>query len=165
MANDMRKPQAQETRNAEVIHEAYEDNWEPSAMLSTKDIPARPGFVHRWIRTSLKGVDDQANVFARMGQRWLPRPASSVEKVKGIPYVKFQDADIIGYQGNILCERPVELNNRHKAFNKRQALDLVRAEENNLYKVHDNASKKYVTRPEYRDDSRVETGRVPDIDD
>lgn len=165
MANPGRPARVQETRDAEVIHEQYSDDWEPASMLSTKDIPARPGYVQRWVRTSLKGVDDQSNVFAKIAQRWQPRPASSVEKGKFIPTVRFQDADIIGFNGMILMERPEELNRRHAEFNKQQALNLVKAEESNLYKVHDKNSKKYVTRPEYRNETRTETGRIPDIDD
>lgn len=133
-------------------------------MLSTKDIPARPGYVQRWVRTSLKGSDDQSNVFAKIGQRWQPRPASSVPKGKFVPTVKFQDADIIGFQGMILMERPEEINRKHREFNKQQAHNLVRAEESNLYKVHDKGNR-YATRPEYQNESRVETGRNPDIDD
>ena len=154
----------QESRDSTPVHEVYEDNWSPASMLSTKDIPAREGMVQRWVRTSLKGVDDQQNVFSKMGQRWTPRPASSVPKGTFIPTVKFQDADIIGYNGMILMERPADLNARHAEFNRQQALNLVRAEEANLYKVHDSRTK-YATRPEYQDSSRVETGRVPDIDD
>lgn len=165
MAENNRQPRTQETREAEVIHEAYMDNWEPASMLSTKDIPARPGMVQRWVRTALKGADDQSNVFAKMGQRWSPRPASSVAKGAFIPTVKFQDADIIGFQGMILMERPEELHMRHAAHNLQQANNLVKAEESNLYKIHDGSNKRYVTRPEFKHDSQTTTGRVPDIDD
>jgi hypothetical protein len=162
---DNRISRTQETREAEVVHEAYLDNWEPAAMLSTKDIPARPGFVQRWVRTALKGVDDQSNVFSKIAQRWSPRPASSVPKGSFVPSVKFQDADIIGFQGMILMERPEELHQRHAAFNLKQANNLVSAEESNLYKVHDSSNKRYVTRPEFTHSSETTTGRVPDIDD
>jgi hypothetical protein len=160
--NDTRVPRAQETREAEVIHEAYDDNWEPAMMLDTKQVPPRPGYVQRWVRTSLKGVDDQANVYAKMGKRWTPRPASSVPKGVYAPTVRFNDADVIGHQGNILCERPETLNERHKAFNRQQANDLVRAQKSNIFNVSDD---KYVTDPLFKNEHKTTTGRVPDIDD
>ena len=165
MSNHSRAPRVQESREAEVIHEAYEDSWEPASLLDTKNIPARPGYVQRWVRTSLRGVDDQSNVFAKFSRRWQPRPASSIPKGLYVPTVKFQDADIVGHNGMILMERPIEIHEKQAAFNRQQARDLVQAEKSNLYKVHDAASRKYITRPEYKSSENTTTGRVPDIDD
>jgi hypothetical protein len=60
--SDQRAPRAQEMRAADQIHEEYDVNWDDDSLLNTDNIPQREGFVQRWIRTTINGIEDQKNV-------------------------------------------------------------------------------------------------------
>jgi hypothetical protein len=64
MTDDSRLPREQELRASEPIHEEY-GSWDDDSMLSTRNIPPRDGYVQRWVRTLVKGQEDQANVFKK----------------------------------------------------------------------------------------------------
>ena len=44
--------------------------WAPPSKLEAPEAPA--GYKHRWIRTSLRGEDDQMNVTTKMREGWEP---------------------------------------------------------------------------------------------
>ena len=128
----------QESREAQV-EENY--TWETPALLDTKNIPARPGYVQRWVRTELKGKDDQANVFKKVNQGWNPRALSSVEKGKFIPHIDFNGTDVIGIHGMILMERPEAQHKSQAEYNRRTTSNQMRAVEENMFKVQDRDGK------------------------
>lgn len=114
-----RNSRARESRDGDVIHEEYEDVWTPTGLLDTTHIPARPGFVQRWIRTKLNGVDDPKNVMKRMNQGWRPRLADTVPQGVFAPTVNIrQFGDVIGMDGTVLMERPETQHAAHAAHNR-----------------------------------------------
>ena len=62
------KRQPRETQTRE--NTARRKPWAPPSMLEAP--PAPEGFVHRWIRTGIRGEDDKTNVHARLREGWEP---------------------------------------------------------------------------------------------
>ena len=89
-------------------------NWTPPALLDAPE--ARPGFVQRWVSTTIQGKETPDNVYKRMRAGWNPRPADTV-KDKRYPTINHgQWAGSIGIEGMILCEMPEEKHKSMKAY-------------------------------------------------
>jgi hypothetical protein len=74
---------------------------------------ARPGYVQRWVATSIQGKDTPDNVYKRMREGWEPRKAETV-KSKLFPTINHgQWQGCTGIEGMLLCEMPKE---RHLAM-------------------------------------------------
>lgn len=140
--------------------EARNNNWEYRGVLDATDIPARDNFAQRWVRVSDSTGDDQGNVHRRINQGWRPRQASTVVKGQYVPQINYQGADVIGIQGMILMERPVEQHESEMAYREQLADNQMRAVETMLSDVHDPRSG--LTRPEFETNSSdVKTGGRP----
>ena len=86
-------------------------NWTPPALLDAPD--ARPGFVQRWVSTTIQGKETPDNVYKRMREGWEPRKSDTV-KEQHFPTINHgQWVGCIGIEGMILCEMPEE---KHKAM-------------------------------------------------
>jgi len=158
-----RASRTQETRAADVVHEVSHMSWESPALLDTTHIPARPGYVQRWVRTKLRGEDDQSNVFRKINQGWKPRLLDSVPKGSYVPNVDFNGVNVIGIHGNILMERPVEIHEKHAAYNRQQAENQMIAARQTLGSVHKADS--CLTAPTMQTKTDVRIGRNdPDED-
>ena len=160
---DSRQSRTQETREAEEVHESYNNNWDNPGLLDTKNIPARDGFVQRWVRTKVKGEDDQSNVFRKINQDWKPRLKSSVPKGAFIPNIDFQGKDVIGIHGMILMERPQKQHEAQAKHIKEATNSQMSAVKKNIFNVHEAGSG--MTQPAMRNNSSVSKGREPGFDD
>ena len=163
MTTTNRVSREQEQREAEEVHESYNDNWETPSMLDTTHIPARPGFVQRWVRTTIKGEDDQNNVFKKINQGWKPRALSSAPKGQMVPRVAFNGSNVIGIHGNILMERPEEQHISHAAYNKQQTQKQMSAVKQNMFNVHKEGDG--MVAPSMTNKSEVRKGRLVDSDE
>lgn len=158
-----RQARAQSTREAEPVHEPMQE-WDSPALLDTKNIPARAGFVQRWVRTKVKGDDDQNNVFRKINQGWKPRLLSSVEKGQFVPNIDFQGTDVIGIHGMILMERPLEQHERQAEYNRVQTQHQMLAVTQDMHRVHEPGSG--FSAPEFVENrQRVTKGRLAVADD
>ena len=82
--------------------------WKPPSLLDAPE--ARPGYVQRWVATSIQGKESPDNVYKRMREGWEPRPADTV-KSKLYPTINHgQWAGSIGIEGMLLCEMPEEIH-------------------------------------------------------
>lgn len=158
MADLDRKSREQETRAAEPVHEEYPEYYEDEGLLSTKRIPPREGFVQRWVRTSVRGEDDQTNVFNKINRGWRPRLLDSVPQGSFVPKVNFEGSQVIGHRGSILMERPVQLHERQKARIRQETKDLMMAVKHNIFQETDGNTL-------YDVKTQTEVGRKPMIDD
>ena len=124
-----RRSRARDSRaGGDDDYESYNDVWNASGLLDTTHIPARVGFVQRWVRTKLNGVDDPKNVMKRMNQGYRPRLADTVPKGTFAPTVNSrQFGDIIGMDGIILMERPAKLHESHARHNREMASKQMEA--------------------------------------
>jgi len=163
LTREQRASREQELRAADPVHDEYAD-WDNDSLLDTKNIPARPGFVQRWVRTSVKGEEDQSNVFKKINKGWRPRSLDSIPKGQYVMNVDFQGVNVVGIHGMILMERPIGIHDRQRAQIEEQNRLQMTAVKQNLYKIHDPSSG--LTRPEFDEQSRVSKGRIaPIIDD
>ncbi len=168
MKSDTRTSRATESRAAEeqytdrVDEELYIDDIDFSpANLDTKNIPPREGYDQRWVRTKTGAEDDVNNVYRSTNLGWKPRRADTVPKGALVPTVEFNGDNIIGMHDTILMERPKIISEKHKAYEKQQADNLLRAAEEDMHKVHDRKSG--IRRPEYNAKSDVSRGRVAPV--
>lgn len=163
VTRNTRESRTQESREAVELHEQYNDSWESPALLSTDNIPARAGFVQRWVRTKTRGEDDQNNVFRKINQGWKPRALDTVPKGQFVPNIDFNGLNVIGIHGMILMERPAQQHKRHAEYNRQQAQNQMIAVKENMFKVHKAGDG--MTRPQMRTESEVSRGRLVDPDD
>ena len=63
---EARAPRSTETREKQTRRKP----WAPPSRLDAPEAPA--GYVHRWIRTSMRGEDDKTNVHAKLREGWEP---------------------------------------------------------------------------------------------
>ena len=112
---ESRNVRVSETReNIRADEERPDTAWKPPSLLDAP-IP-RPGYVQRWIATSIQGKETPDNVYKRMRAGWNPRPADTV-KDKRYPTINHgQWAGSIGIEGMILCEMPEEKHKSMKAY-------------------------------------------------
>ena len=109
---EKRNGRANETRNSMRDVQARPDTaWKPPSLL---DAPKpRPGYVQRWIATSIQGKETPDNVYKRMREGWEPRKADTA-KDQLFPTINHgQWAGSIGIEGMLLCEMPKE---KHRAM-------------------------------------------------
>lgn len=167
MATLTRQSREQQLREANPVHDEYAA-WDNDSLLSTDNIPAREGYVQRWVRTTIKGQDDHTNVFKKYNKGWKPRPLDSIPKGQFVPHIDFQGVNVVGIHGMILMERPEQLHERQrKQIDEQNRLQQM-AVKHNLYKDYENdrSARDYITAPEYEVQSRVSKGRIaPIVDD
>ena len=99
---DTRTPRKSATRETETRRKP----WAPPSHLSAPDAPE--GFVHRWIRVSMRGEEDKMNVNSKLREGW--------EHVRKDEYPDYEAPTIddgryegvIGQGGLMLCRMPVQ---------------------------------------------------------
>ena len=157
MSND-RVSREQETRAVEDVHELGFNPVDDASLLNTENMPPREGYVQRWVRTTINNEDDQSNLYRSINRGWKPRKADSVARGMFVPQVNYQGANVIGINGMILMERPIELHEKQKAYEDQLSNNQMRAVEANMHKVHERGSG--LTKPEFTEHkSSVTTGR------
>ena len=61
-----RKPRNQNTRESDTRRKP----WAPPNRLQAPDAP--DGYVHRWLRTEVRGEEDKTNVYTKLQEGWEP---------------------------------------------------------------------------------------------
>jgi hypothetical protein len=80
--------------------------WAPPNRLEAP--PAPEGYVHRWIRTSIRNEDDTMNVHTRMREGWEPVRAEEYPEYDYPVIDEGKHAGVIGQGGLMLCRIPAE---------------------------------------------------------
>ena len=162
--SDQRASRAQEQRIADPIHEEYPQSWDDDSLLNTDHIPPREGYVQRWVRTTINGVEDQKNVQKKYNKGWRPRLLDTVPEGQFVMNIDFQGLRVIGIHGMILMELPKALHNRQKQ-RVQDDIDLqMQAVDATLSDVHDKRSG--LTAPEFLErKQRSSTGKRALVDD
>ena len=115
----------------------------PQTWIPPQSLPEpnpRPGWVHRWIRTSLMGQNDPTNASAKMREGWEPVRAEDYPELMFTPNTnpanpRFKDNVEIG--GLVLCKAPEELMKQRAAFYAKQTQAQAEAVDNNLMRQND----------------------------
>ena len=123
-----RAPRASKTQ-------AKEERRKPWAPPSLLDAPPPPeGFVHRWIRSEVRGFDDRKNISARMREGW--------ELVRKDEYPDFEAPTVdtgryegvFGVGGLLLARIPVEIVEERTEYFQSMSEDAMKAVDNDLMK-------------------------------
>ena len=111
-----------------------EQEWKRPTTLEAP--PPRPGYVQRWIRTTIGASNDPQNASKRFREGWRPRPADTVPRGFTPPTILHgQYGEVIGVEGNILCEMPAKMAAQREVFYSKKAVQQTQAIEQDVHKV------------------------------
>lgn len=120
-----RTSREQDSRFYGDVHPEYDPSWEPPKQTSGP--PPRPGMEQLWVRTTLMGMDDSANVHQHLMEGWKPRSAASVPKGFYCSKAVFGDyGDVIANKDSILMERPQWMGDKVRASQASQSRAKVK---------------------------------------
>jgi len=106
--------------------------WAPPSLL---DAPPPPeGFIHRWIRSEVRGFDDRKNISARIREGW--------ELVRKDEYPDFEAPTVdtgryegvFGVGGLLLARIPIEIVEERTEYFQNMREDAMKAVDNDLLK-------------------------------
>ncbi|HEX4594003.1 MAG TPA: hypothetical protein VH157_06995 [Bryobacteraceae bacterium] len=125
-ADEARAPREQETREAE----ARDESWQPASTLPNPH--KRPGIVHRWVRTSVNGQPDPANVASAFQEGWVPVIAAEYPElnVQSDHGTRYPDGVEIG--GLLLCRMAAEKNQKRTEYYRKMTKDQMVSVNNQL---------------------------------
>ncbi len=112
-----RTPRTSETRD----QESRRKPWAPPSYLQAP--PPPEGFVHRWVRVSMRGQDDKINVHAKLAEGWEP--------VRADEYPNYQ-APVI--DSGMLCRIPAETASERNAYYGGRTREQMQAVDQDLMK-------------------------------
>lgn len=109
--------------------------WTPPQILPAPK--EQPGWVFRWIRTSIMGVPDPTNTSAKLREGWEPCKAEDHPELmlQADPNSRFKGNIEIG--GLLLCKAPEEMMKQRDDFYLKQAQSQMEAVDNNFMRTND----------------------------
>ncbi len=107
-------------------------SWAPPSLLDAP--PAPEGFKHRWIRTSIRGVEDQGNVFNRLREGYEPVRAEEYPDFQAPTIEDGKHAGVIGNGGLILARVPVETAQERTEYYRDRTREQMVAVDQDLMK-------------------------------
>ncbi len=104
--------------------------WTPPSSL---DAPPPPeGYIHRWIRESVMGYDDNKNLSARLREGFELVRADEYPDFAAPTIQDGKHAGVIGVGGLILARFPVESKSERDKFYREKTADQMDAVDNDL---------------------------------
>ena len=110
--------------------------WQPPSLLDAPTPPA--GYVYRWLRESMVGVEDKANMSKRIREGWEPVRADDHPEFEAPTVDEGRHAGVIGVGGLILAKMPIETVEQRRAYYNKMASDQMEAVDSNLMRESDN---------------------------
>ena len=126
-----RAPRSADTRDSET----RVNPWQPSSLLVVATSP--DGYVYRWLRESMVGVEDKANMSKRIREGWEPVRAEEHPEFEAPTVEDGRHIGVIGVGGLILAKMPIETVNQRRAYYKQMAADQMQAVDSNLMRESD----------------------------
>ena len=109
--------------------------WAPPSRLAAPDAPA--GFVHRWIRTAMRGEDDKMNVNTKLREGWEPVRKDEYPDYEAPTIDEGRFEGIIGQGGLMLCRIPVETaQERSEYYGNRTREQMVAVDQDLMKDQH-----------------------------
>ena len=102
MTETNRTPRAAKNRSTEERRKP----WAPPSRLEAPEAPE--GYVHRWIRTSMRNEEDSMNVHTKLREGWEPVRAEEYPDYNYPVIDEGRHAGVIGQGGLMLCRIPAE---------------------------------------------------------
>ena len=116
--------------------EARPKPWRPPSLLAAP--PPPPGFVYRWLRESMVGQDDKANMSKRIREGWEPVRSEDHPEFEAPTIDEGRHAGVIGVGGLLLAKMPVETVEQRRAYYNQMATQQMEAVDSNLMRESDN---------------------------
>ena len=109
--------------------------WTPPQTLPSPK--AQPGWVFRWIRTSIMGQNDPTNTSAKFREGWVPVKAEDYPEMMldSDPNSRFKGNIEVG--GLLLCKAPEETMIQRDNFYRKASDSQMDAVDNNFMKTSD----------------------------
>ena len=104
--------------------------WRPPSQLDAPDPPE--GFVHRWIRESVMGVDDKKNLSARLREGFDLVRAEEYPDFEAPTVQDGKHAGVIGVGGLVLARFPIATREQRNAHYRNATRDQMTAVDNDL---------------------------------
>ena len=105
-----RKPRENATRDTETRRKP----WAPPSRLDAPEPPA--GYVHRWVRTAMRGEEDKMNVNTKLREGWEPVRKDEYPDYEAPTIDDGRYEGVIGQGGLMLCRIPVETANERSEY-------------------------------------------------
>ena len=115
--------------------EARPNPWRPPSLLAAPTPP--PGYVYRWLRESMVGQDDKANMSKRIREGWEPVRAEDHPEFEAPTVEDGKHAGVIGVGGFILAKMQIETVEQRRAYYNKMASDQMEAVDSNLMRESD----------------------------
>lgn len=156
--DDVPQSHDQITHDAET-HEEFE--FDP-AMLDDlgpiPNIPARDGYVQRWVRNRLKNEEDGRNLYARSMRGWTPRDPASLPNALRFMGSAHNGQGVIATKDLILMERPQAIHDKVVAHNRKRVKELELGVKHALFRETKGFTNAGFTAPEYETKASVKRG-------
>ena len=109
--------------------------WSPPSLLDAPNPPE--GYVYRWIRESMVGQQDQANMSKRIREGWEPVRAEDHPEIfsDAVADARFKDNVIVG--GLMLCKAPIELVEERTEYYENLTESQMRSVDQSLMREND----------------------------
>ena len=131
ITNTDRTPRSAENR----AEKARLKPWQPPSLLDAPDAPE--GYVYRWIRESMVGQEDKANMSKRIREGWEPVRAEYHPEFEAPTVEDGKHAGVIGVGGLILAKMPIEIVEQRREYYRKMASDQMEAVDSNLMRESD----------------------------
>ena len=139
ITNTDRTPRSAENR----AEKARLKPWQPPSLLDAPDAPE--GYVYRWIRESMVGQEDKANMSKRIREGWEPVRAEDHPEFEAPTVEDGKHAGVIGVGGLILAKMPIEIVEQRREYYRKMASDQMEAVDSNL--MRDSDSRMPISKP------------------
>ena len=116
--------------------EARPKPWQPPSLLDAPTPP--PGYVYRWLRESMVGQDDKANMSKRIREGWEPVRSDDHPEFEAPTIEEGKHTGVIGVGGLLLAKMPVETVNQRSDYYNQMATQQMEAVDSNLMRESDN---------------------------
>ena len=123
-----RTPRTSETRE----QTSRRKPWVPPSHLEAP--PPPEGFVHRWIRVSMRGEEDKMNVHAKIREGWEPVRAEEYPNYQAPVIDSGKYEGVIGQGGLMLCRMPAETASERNAYYGGRTREQMQAVDQDLMK-------------------------------
>ena len=121
-----RSPRSAEGRESQTRRKP----WSPPSLL---DAPTPPeGYIYRWLRESMVGQEDKANMSKRIREGWEPVRAEDHPEFESPMIDEGKHAGVIGVGGLVLAKMPKETVMERRNYYSRLANEQMEAVDNNL---------------------------------
>ena len=109
--------------------------WQPPSVLDAPKPPS--GYIYRWLRESMVGVEDRGNMSKRIREGWEPVRAEAHPEFEAPTVDEGRHAGVIGVGGLILAKMPIETVEQRRAYYKQMSSDQMEAVDSNLMRESD----------------------------